>query len=226
MRVVIRLGGSVLASPPNPRLMAEYADLLRRLKGEGHELVVVVGGGEVARDFIRLAKQLGLGEPERDEVAIAISRVFAQLLAKKLGNLSHQPPPTSVEEARNALEGGRIVVMGGLKPGMTTDAVAALVAEAVEADLLVKATNQDGIYDKDPKKHPDAKKIDELSFDELFRLFGEVRHRAGIHQILDPEAIRILRRRRTKTIVVNGFNPRNVQLAIKGGRVGTIIRER
>ena len=225
MRVVIRIGGSVLASPPNPTLMAKYADLLRSLKAKGHEFVVVVGGGSVARDFIELAEELGLSEPEKDEVAILVSRIFARLLARKLGDLSHEEVPTSVEAAAEALESGKIVMMGGLRPGMTTDAVAALVAEAIEADLLVKATNQDGIYDRDPKKHPDAKKIDRLSFRNLFQLFEEDRHRAGIHQILDPEAVRILQQRKTKTVVVNGFHPENVALAIEGKRVGTLIQE-
>jgi len=225
MRVVIRIGGSVLASPPNPTLMAKYADLLRSLKAKGHEFVVVVGGGSVARDFIELAEELGLSEPEKDEVAILVSRIFARLLARKLGDLSHEEVPTSVEAAAEALESGKIVMMGGLRPGMTTDAVAALVAEAIEADLLVKATNQDGIYDRDPKKHPDAKKIDRLSFRDLFQLFEENRHRAGIHQILDPEAVRILQQRKTKTVVVNGFHPENVALAIEGKRVGTLIQE-
>ncbi|MHA1710654.1 MAG: UMP kinase [Candidatus Freyarchaeota archaeon] len=225
MRVVIRIGGSVLASPPNPKLMAKYADLLRSLKAKGHEFVVVVGGGSVARDFIELAEELGLSEPEKDEVAILVSRIFARLLARKLGDLSHEEVPTSVEAAAEALESGKIVMMGGLRPGMTTDAVAALVAEAIEADLLVKATNQDGIYDRDPKKHPDAKKIDRLSFRNLFQLFEEDRHRAGIHQILDPEAVRILQQRKTKTVVVNGFHPENVALAMEGKRVGTLIQE-
>ena len=58
---------------------------------------------------------------------------------------------------------GKVVVMGGLKPGITTDTVAALVAERVDAELLVKGTDQNGVYDKDPRKHSDAVKLDSLS---------------------------------------------------------------
>jgi uridylate kinase len=203
--------------------MEKYALLLEGLRKQCDKLVVVVGGGSIARDFIRVAEGMGLSERDKDEVAISVSRLIAQLLARRLGDLASREVPTSIDGALRSLRRGEIVVMGGLKPGMTTDAVAAMIAERIGADLLVKAADQDGIYTKDPRKYPDAEKIDELSFDELFGLFEEDRHRAGIHQILDPEAVRILQRRRTKTVVVNGFDPENVALAVKGEKVGTVI---
>ncbi|MDH5438911.1 MAG: UMP kinase [Candidatus Bathyarchaeota archaeon] len=223
MRVVVRIGGSVVASPPNPEIMSKYAGLLRELKEQRHELVVVVGGGSVARDFIRIAKDMGLSEFDQDEVAIGVSRLFAQLLAMKLGDLGSGSVPTSVDEAVQGLNTGKIVVMGGVRPGMTTDAVAAMVAEQVGAELLVKATDVDGVFTRDPKKHPNAKKIDELDFDDLSRLFEENRHKAGIHQILDSKAVKVLERSKVRMVVVNGFKPTNVLLAVRGERVGTII---
>jgi len=224
VRVVVRIGGSVVASPPNPEIMSKYANLLTELKKQGHELVVVVGGGSLAREFIKIAKDMGLREFDQDEVAIRVSRIFAQLLAMRLGDHGLRSIPTSVDDAVQGLKSGKIVVMGGIRPGMTTDAVAAMVAERIGADLLVKATDQNGIYTKDPRRYPDAEKIDKLSFDDLFLLFEENRHRAGIHQVLDPEAVRILQKRKTKTLVVNGFKPENILLAVKGEKVGTTIK--
>jgi len=221
LRVVIRVGGSVVASPVDSALIAKYVDLLKNLKK--HEIVAVVGGGMSARDFIKVAGELGLDEPSRDWVAIFVSRLVALLFVMRLGELGCGSVPVSLDEASDCLKRGKIVVMGGLKPGMTTDAVAALVAEKVKAELLVKATDQDGIYAKDPRKYPGAKKIDKLGFDDLFRLFELDKHEAGIHQILDPEAVRVLRKSRTKTVVVNGFKPKNVLLAVKGRKVGTVI---
>nr|NIR86879.1 UMP kinase [Candidatus Bathyarchaeota archaeon] len=161
---------------------------------------------------------------DQDDLAISVSRLFAQLLARKLGELGSKAVPISIPQVVQLLDEEKIVVMGGLRPGMTTDAVAAMVAESVGADLLVKATDQEGIYTKDPDKHPDAQKIDELSFDDLLGLFEEDKHKAGIHQILDPEAVRVLQRSKTRTVVVNGFKPENVLLAVKGKMVGTLIR--
>jgi len=106
---------------------------------------------------------------------------------------------------------------------MTTDAVAALVASEINADLIVKATDQEGIYTKDPRKHADAEKIDEMSFEDLARMLERDTHVAGIHQIIDPEAARILREKNIKTVVVNGFHPKNVIAALKGEKVGTLI---
>jgi len=223
MRIVLRIGGSVVASPINPVLIRKYADLLRELKAQKHELAVVVGGGNLARELIAVAKDVGLDEPAQDEIAISISRVFAQLLMKKLGTLGCERVPLTVEDAAECLANGKVAIMGGLKPGMTTDTVAAMVAEKVKADLLLKATDQEGVYDKDPKNHPDAVKLDHLSFEDLARVFSQSKHAAGIHQIIDPEAVKILKRHHVRVVVVNGFKIGNVLMVIKGKHVGTLI---
>ncbi|MBS7639852.1 UMP kinase [Candidatus Bathyarchaeota archaeon] len=223
MRIVMKVGGSVLASPPNPELIRKYADLIGDLRAKGYEIAIIVGGGRLAREFIGLAHDLGLSEREQDELAISVSRLIAQVLAMKVGGYDWRDVPTTIEDAAKVLNERGIVIMGGIKPGMTTDTVAALLASEVKASIIIKATDQDGIYTKDPRKYPDAKKIDELSFDDLEGLLTESRHRAGIHQIIDPEAVKILREKRIKMIVVNGFRPENILLAINGARIGTII---
>jgi len=212
-----------VASPVNTELMSKYVDLLRTLKEQGHEVAVVVGGGSLAREFIAIAKNLGLDEQAQDEIAISVSRLFAQLFLKKLGEMSGRKVALTLDDAAECLSEGKIVLMGGLKPGITTDAVAALVAEHVKADLLVKGTNQDGIYNKDPQKYADAVKFDHLSFDDLPNVFSENKHKAGMHQIIDPEAVKILKRERMKLVVVNGFKPENILAAVKGESVGTVI---
>jgi uridylate kinase len=223
MRVVLRIGGSVVASPVNTELMSKYTDVVRKLKERNHEVAVVVGGGSLAREFISIAKNLGLNMQAQDEVAISVSRLFAQLFLKKLGNMACEKVALTLYDAARCLSGGKIVVMGGLKPGITTDAVAALIAEHVKADLLVKGTDQDGVYDKDPRKHTDAVKLDQLSFDDLPRIFEESEHKAGMHQIIDPEAVKVLKRERVKLIVVNGFKPENILAAVNGEKVGTVV---
>jgi uridylate kinase len=223
MRVVVRIGGSVVASPVNTELMSKYADLLRTLKKQGHEVVVVIGGGSLAREFIAIAKKLRLDEKAQDEIAISVSRLFAQLFLEKLGDMSGRKVALTLDDAAEFLSEGKIVLMGGLKPGITTDAVAALVAERVKADLLVKGTDQDGVYNKDPRKHADAVKLDRLSFDDLSNVFSEDKHKAGMHQVVDPEAVKVLKRKRIKLVVVNGFKPENILAAVKGESVGTVI---
>ena len=223
MRIVLRIGGSVFASPIKPDLVNKYAALLRKLVKSGHVVAVVVGGGVLAREFIGVAKSLGLREAAQDEVAISVSRIYAQLFLNTLGEIGYDTVPTTIDDAVKCLSGGKIVVMGGLKPGMTTDTVAALIAEKVKADLLIKASDQEGIYDKDPRKHSDAVKLDRIKLENLSRVCTEDQHKAGIHQIIDPEAVKVLKRSRIKVVVVLGFKPENVLKAIEGKKVGTFV---
>jgi uridylate kinase len=223
MRLVVRIGGSVVASPVNTELMSKYAELIKTVKNQGNEIAVVLGGGSLAREFIKIARDLDLDMQTQDEIAISVSRLFAQLFLKKLGDSGCSKVAVTLDEAADCLSEGKIVVMGGLRPGITTDTVAALVAERVNADLLVKGTDQEGVYNKDPRKHADAVKLDQLSFDDLPKIFEENVHKAGIHQIIDPEAVKVLNRKRLKLVVVNGFKPENLLAAVKGENVGTVI---
>jgi uridylate kinase len=222
-RIVIRIGGSVVASPVNTDLMSKYADLARQIKQQGHEVAVIVGGGTLAREFIGIAKNLGLEMQAQDRIAISVSRLYAQLFMEKLGELGCGKVATSLDEAAECFAQGKIVVMGGLKPGITTDTVGALVAERLRADLLVKGTDQEGVYTKDPRKFPDAVKLDKMSFDDLTRVLEYSEHKAGIHQVIDPMAIEVLKRAQMKLIVFNGFKPENLLLAANGKNVGTVI---
>jgi uridylate kinase len=224
MRVVVRIGGSVVASPVNTELIGKYADIIKKIKQQGNEVVAVLGGGALAREFIGLARNLGLDMTEQDEIAISCSRLFAQLFLKRLGETGCSKVSVTLDEVAQCLAEGKIVVMGGLRPGITTDTVAALVAERVNAELLVKGTDQNGVYDKDPRKHPNAVKLDKVSLEELDSVFEHSEHKSGIHQIIDPEAIKVLKRKRLIMVVVNGFRPENILAALKGENVGTIIK--
>jgi uridylate kinase len=223
MRIVVRIGGSVVASPINTDLINKYAEIIKAVKKQGHEVAVIVGGGALAREFIGIAKKLNLDMNAQDEIAISCSRLFAQLFLKKLGEEGCSKVAITLDEANQCINESGILVMGGLKPGITTDAVAALVAERVNAELLVKGTDQNGVYDKDPRKFPDAIKLDKLSLEQLAEILEHNVHQAGIHQIIDPVAMQILKRNRIKLVVVNGFNPANIISAIKGENIGTII---
>ena len=223
MRLVVRIGGSVVASPVNTDLMGKYADLIVTISKQGHEVAVVLGGGALAREFILIAKSLGLDMVAQDEIAISVSRLYAQLFLKKIGEFGCSKVAITLVDASECVSEGKVVVMGGLKPGITTDAVAALVAERINADLLVKGTDQDGVYNKDPRKFADAVKLDRLSFDDLSGVLEFSEHKAGMHQVIDPEAIKVLKRKRLKLVVVNGFKPENILAALKGENVGTVI---
>jgi uridylate kinase len=223
MRLVIKIGGSVIASPLESELILQYSSILRTLKEDGHQIVVIVGGGRVAREFILIADKMGLSDTDKDEIAILVSRLNAQLLARSLHELSSKDIPSSTEQVKRLLDAGKIVVMGGLKPGITTDTVAAMVLESINSKILVKATDQDGIYDMDPKKFPNAKKLDRLTYDDLHSIVSQEGYKPGMHEILDSRSIQILERQKAKVMVINGIKPENLLLATKGVKIGTIV---
>ena len=223
MKIVVRVGGSVVGSPINAPMINRYVTLLKDWKNQGHDVVAVVGGGSLAREFIKVAAYLGLEEEQRDWAAIHVSRLFAQLFVLGLGEAGCGAVPVCLDEAEACLKKGKIVVMGGLRPGMTTDTVAALIGERIKADLLVKGSNVDGIYTKDPRKYPDAQKLDKLRFADLSNLFDEKQHKAGINQIIDPEAVKILAKIRLRTIVVDGYDTANLVYAVQDRHIGTVI---
>jgi uridylate kinase len=204
--------------------MDKYAQLVKQIKLQGHEIAVVLGGGNLAREFIHIAKNLNLKPDAQDRIAISVSRLYAQLFTEKLENLGSGKVATTLDEAAEHFAQGKIVVMGGLKPGHTTDTVGVLVAERLNADLLVKGTDQDGVYTKDPRKFPDATKLDEITFDDLTQILEHNEHKVGIHQIIDPITIDVLKRNNLQLIVFNGFKPENLLLATNGQNIGTLIK--
>ncbi|MCP8303956.1 MAG: UMP kinase [archaeon] len=224
MKIVIKIGGAIVGLPPDPSILRSYAEQFSELKGEGHTLAIVVGGGPLSRQYIKTAEALGLEDEDKDELAILVSRLNARLLAKKLKGIAPDTIPSTIGQLTRLLKMSNIAFMGGLKPGITTDSVSALVAEAIKADLFVKATDQEGVYAKDPRVYPEAKKLDSLTFKELGKM-SKMEHKPGMHSILDPKAVKILKRAGIRTIILNGLKPENVRLAVRGERVGTRIEQ-
>lgn len=150
------------------------------------------------------------------------TRMNAMILITALGDYSIKKVPTSFEEAELILNLGKIPVMGGTHPGHTTDAVAASLAEFINADLLVIGTNVDGVYDKDPNKYEDAKKFDKMSAKELVDLAISSSLKAGSSSVVDLLAAKIIERAKLKVAVVKG-TPEELLNVSKGIINGTII---
>ncbi len=211
-KLVISIGGSVLASPtPDIEYINAFAGLLIDYKEKGYQLFVVVGGGKLAREYIGYGRSIGGGEEFCDELGIMATKMNALLLKAALGE--HVTDIASGYEGACASE--KIFLMGGLKPGQTTDTVAAGLAALCKADLFINATNVDGVYDSDPRKNPDARMIESMSYDELIDLVS-VGHTAGINAVIDPSAANLIRARKIKTIVLNGRELENLRNGIEG----------
>jgi len=219
-KVVLRIGGSVLGSPPKAKLLKEYVEIIQEARKANTSIGLVVGGGPLARTYIASAKELSLPREFQDMVAIEASRLNARLFAMKLGV---KRVSTTIQGMTTELDKNGIGVMGGLRPGITTDTVAAILGDAWGSDLLIKASDQDGIYTADPRTDKDAKLLHSLSYQDFVRILGGTSHRPGIHSIVDPVAARFVAKHKLKLVVTNGFSPSNVRRAILGERVGTLV---
>jgi len=222
MKVVISLSGIFFEDAGR---IKEIAEVLEEIV-KSCCLYIVTGGGKIARERIKIARALGANETICDYIGIALTRVNAKLLISALRNPHPEPfsAYNEVAEARSgAVEEARIAVMGGVSPGYTTDAVAAILAEYVNADLFIDVTSVDGVYDADPRRYPEAKKYDTLTAKELVALTAREELKAGSRIVIDPVAAKIIERSGIKTIVIDGSNPRDILNAVLGKHHGTAI---
>jgi uridylate kinase len=224
MIIIISIGGSVLISDLDPGRIQEYAQTVKKLSRQ-HTVYVVVGGGKTARDYISAARALGANEVECDIIGIDMTRINARLLIAALGSSAYPEPVVRYQDAIaiHASQSGKIIVMGGMIPGQTTDAVSAVLAEYVKADLLINATSVDGVYTKDPKIDENAMKLTSITPSELVEIVMRIDMTAGSNSPMDPMAAKIIQRCGIKTIVIDGKDPNNINEAVAGRHNGTLI---
>jgi len=221
---VVKLGGHAFPLELAVERLSGYVEVFKKIREEGHGLVVVAGGGGFPRVYINAARRLGANETLCDQIGIEGTRLNARLLIAGLGEDAYPNIPTNVQEIGAAFESGKIVVLGGLYPAQSTDAVAAITSELIGASMLIKATDTDGVYTADPKRDPKAKKLDEISCPELLRMSLRESAGAGEYELFDPVAIRIIERSKIPTWFIDGRKPENIGRVIRGERLGTLIR--
>jgi len=226
MKIAVKLGGFSFPLELGVEEIKKYGGLFSELKRKGNQLVVVTGGGKNARKYIEAARKLGASEAVCDQIGILVTRLNARLLITSMGDDAYPKVPETIEDLRLYFESGKVIVMGGLQPGHSTNAVTALAAESIGASVLVNLTNVDGVYTADPKKDPKAKKFDEISTDKLLSLISGEEMMAGSYELLDPVSVRIIERSHIPTWIVSGEDPENMLKILKGKHVGTKITSR
>jgi len=223
--IVISLGGSILIPSLEKNKIRGYVPVLGEI-AKDHRLFIVVGGGGEARRYIAVARTLGIDEGTSDEIGILITRLNATLLVSALAETAYPKVAESHAEAKKFAESGKIVVMGGITPGQTTDAVAAVLAERVGASVFINVTSVDGIYSADPKKNKKAEHYATLTPKQLLRIVGGAALTAGSNTVLDIVAARVVERSHIPLVVLDGNNPENLSRAIRTGKfTGTVVSE-
>lgn len=222
--VVLSLGGSVLVrDESDSSYIRKIAKILIGVSSN-HKLYVVTGGGRTARQYIKAGRDLGADESYLDEIGIEVTRLNARLLIVALGHHANHSPAKDYEEAMRAGRTHSIVVMGGVSPGITTDAVSALLAERVKAKRVVNATSTDGVYTADPKKDPSAERIPKMTHKELVALLGPSPASAGPNHVFDAVGAKVLERSKITLAVVDGNDLANLRDALEGNKFnGTLV---
>jgi uridylate kinase len=222
MKIVISIGGSLLTRELTPDNFKKYAEVLKKLKKYGHKLVVVVGGGKACREYRDIAKKFTKDNILLDWIGIQATHLNAFSLIAALGKNAHPISLRTVQEVKKNFK-DKILICGGNLPGSSTGYDAALFAEAIKADLLIKASDVGGVYSADPDKDPTAKKYDRLTHDEFLKIIEQNPQTPGEYRLFDLKATRLIKKAKIKTVFIDGSDPEEIVKAVEGKHHGTIV---
>lgn len=229
-RVLLKLSGEALSSKDSnldPAILKELAQELKKVQETGVELAIVVGGGNFIRG--KMMAEMGMNRAQADYMgmlgtvinALAVQNALEQegvdTRVQTAVEMQKVAEPYILRRALRHLEKGRIVIFGAGtgSPYFSTDTTAALRASEIGADVILMAKNGvDGVYDSDPKKNPDAKKFQELSYMDVLN--------KGL-QVMDSTAISMCMDNDIDLVVFNMNEEGNIEKAVKGEADGTVI---
>jgi len=230
-RVLLKMSGEALAGDRgyglDVRVVNKIAQEIKEVMALGTRLGIVVGGGNIFRGVAASAR--GMDRIQADYLGMLATLFNAVAIRETLLGfkvpavvLSSLPIPALAETyypqvGRAALDQGKVLLLaaGTGNPYFTTDTAAALRAAELGAQVILKATQVDGVYDDDPRINPQAKLYQEMDYD---------RYLQGRLEVMDATAVSLARENRIPIIVFNGMIKGNLKKIITGAKVGTIIK--
>lgn len=229
-RVLLKLSGEALSGDKGVGIDAEILNTIsseiKEIHDRGVQIAVVIGGGNIHRGVAGATK--GMDRTTSDHMGMLATMINSLAMQDSLERhgvltrvlsalrISEISEPYIRRRAIRHLEKGRVVIFaaGTGNPYFTTDTAAALRANEIDAEVIMKATKVDGIYDEDPLKNPNAKKFDQLKFMDVLN--------RGI-KVMDSTAISLCMDNEIDIMVFNMFEKGNILKAIQGEKIGTIV---
>jgi uridylate kinase len=229
-RVLLKLSGEALMGKKgyglDPEVLSELATQIHNVCNEAIQIAIVVGGGNIFRGLSGVA--LGMDRATADHMGMLATVINALALQDVLERKGVQTRVQTAIEIREVaepyirrrairhLEKGRVVIFaaGTGSPYFTTDTAAALRAAEIGAEVIFKATSVDGVYDSDPKLNPGALRFDKLKYMDVLR--------EGL-AVMDTTAISMCMDNKIPIVVFSLLEPGNIEKALKGEKVGTIV---
>ena len=232
-RILLKLSGEALQGSQNFGVSSEIIQTISKeiysVHSLGVEIAIVIGGGNIFRGISGSSK--GMDRSTADYMGMLATVMNALALQDHLERnglntrvqtaleIKQVAEPFIKRRAIRHLEKGRVVIFaaGTGNPFFTTDTAATLRALQINADLILKATKVDGVYDKDPMEFNDAKKFNELDYMEIIK--KELK-------VMDATAISLCMEGNIPIVVFNMFQTGNIESIIKGKRIGTLVRSK
>lgn len=230
-RIILKVSGEVLKNPDSgdpidPEILLRIGKQLKEIWDFGMEIGVVVGGGNIFRGLQGEGK--GVARTTGDYMGMLATVINSMALMdclEKLGvvtrvlsaiRMDEVAEPFILRRATRHLERGRLVIFGAGtgNPYFSTDTTAALRANEVQAEIILKATKVDGIYDKDPLLHADAKKFDDLTYMECL---------AQRLKVMDSTAFSLCMDNKVPILVIDLNDPSAIKKAVTGETIGTLV---
>jgi uridylate kinase len=229
-RILLKLSGEALGGESDfgisPERVHELAQQIREVRDLGVQVVIVIGGGNIFRGLA--GSERGIERATGDYMgmlATVINALALQDALEKMGvatrvqtaiTMSQVAEPFIRRRAVRHLEKGRVVIFGGGtgNPYFSTDTAAALRANEIGAEVILKATKVDGIYDSDPKKNPNATRYEQISYLEALQQQLKV---------LDSTAFSLCMDNKMPIIVFDMFKSHNLKRVVTGEKVGTLV---
>ncbi len=231
-RILLKLSGEVLMGSGqfgiDPQTVTRVATEVKAAKDAGYELCLVIGGGNIFRGMAGAAK--GMDRAQADYMGMLATVMNALAMQNALEQLGVETRVQSAIEmdkvcepvirrrAVRHIEKGRVVIFaaGVGAPYFTTDSGAALRAAEMKCDALYKGTSVDGIYDADPKKNPDAKRYDRVTYDQVLN---------DNLKVMDASAVALCRENAIPIIVFNIREQGNLAKVLAGDGISTTVAE-
>ena len=230
MVTVLSVGGSIVApDKPDFDFLDKFSKTIRNWLSQdsSRKLIMVIGGGAPARDYQNAYRKVcdlrkkNINNDEADWIGIMATRLNAQLVKAVFEDLCPNPvvyDPTAVDDFR-----GQILVAAGWKPGFSTDNDAVVLAERFSGNLVVNLSNIAKVYTDDPKKNPEAKPIDSISWEDFIKIVG-TEWVPGKNTPFDPIASQRAQKAGIKVICAAGKDIENLENILNGKDFkGTVI---
>ncbi|MFC4634712.1 UMP kinase [Dokdonia ponticola] len=229
-RILLKLSGESLMGDRqygiDPKRLSEYAADIKKVLDTGVQIAIVIGGGNIFRGVAGASK--GMDRVQSDHMGMLATVINGLALQDALEDagiptrlqtaikINEVAEPFIRRRAMRHLEKGRVVIFGGGtgNPYFTTDSAAVLRAIEIEADVILKGTRVDGIYNADPEKDSDAVKYDHISFDDVLR--------KGL-KVMDTTAFTLSQENELPIIVFDMNKPGNLLRVVTGEQIGTTV---